>query len=470
MTETGTDAADAAWRSFEVRTRGAGAGVTRHTFDGSGDVATERLPSSPPRTPAYLRIKAQLYDSLTERLSVRALDQHAPDRAREVVQEMVEAAVARQAPQIRSPEREQLIADVINEFLGFGPLDPLLADPSVGDIMVNTCDEVYVERDGLIELTDVRFTDEAHLLRVIQRIAEKVGRRVDRAHPLVDARLPDGSRVNAVVPPIAVDGAQLSIRKFARIPFDLDRLVANHTMTRGCADILGDVVRARLNILIAGGTGTGKTTVLNALSRSIGARERVVTIEDAAELQLQQRHVVRLETRPADLEGKGRITQRDLVINALRMRPDRIILGEVRGGEAFDMLQAMNTGHDGSMTTVHANTPRDALGRLEQMVGMAEIDLPMRAIRSQIASALDLIVHLRRMSDGSRRLVSLQEIVGMESDVITLQELLRFEQTGVAADGTVIGKFIATGLRPHFYEKFVINGLATPKDLSGLAR
>jgi pilus assembly protein CpaF len=444
--------------------------VTRHPFDAPDIPGAERTLSTPPKTPAYIRLKAQIYDDLAERLSARALERQPAERVNEVVKQACEAAIARQSPMVKPPEREMLLDDLMSEFLGFGPLDPLLADPTVGDIMVNTCDEVYVEREGLIELTDVRFNDEKHLLRVVQRIAEKVGRRIDAAHPLVDARLPDGSRVNAVCPPIAVDGVQLSIRKFAHVPFDLDRLVANQTMPRGCADLLSNVVKAKLNILISGGTGTGKTTLLNAMSRAIGTRERIVTIEDAAELQMQQRHVVRLETRPADLNGQGRVTQRDLVVNALRMRPDRIILGEVRAGEAFDMLQAMNTGHDGSMTTVHANTPRDALARLEQMVGMAGIDIPLRTVRSQIASAIDLVVHLRRMVDGSRRLVTIQEIVGMEGDVVTIQELLRYDQVGVGLDGKVQGRFVSTGLRPRFYEKFGVNNLPMPKDLAAIAR
>ena len=444
--------------------------MTRQSFDAPDLPGAERTPSTPPKTPAYIRLKGQIYDDLAERLNARALERHPPDGAQDVVKQTCEAAIARQTPMVKSPEREMLLDDLMSEFLGFGPLDPLLADPSVGDIMVNTCDEVYVEREGLIELTDVRFNDEKHLLRVVQRIAEKVGRRIDAAHPLVDARLPDGSRVNAVVPPIAVDGVQLSIRKFAHVPFDLDRLVANLTMPRGVADLLANVVRAKLNVVISGGTGTGKTTLLNAMSRAIGPRERIVTIEDAAELQLQQRHVVRLETRPADLEGQGRVTQRDLVVNALRMRPDRIILGEVRAGEAFDMLQALNTGHDGSMTTVHANSPRDSLTRLEQMVGMAGVDIPLRTVRSQIASAIDLVVHLRRMGDGSRRMVAIQEIVGMEGEVVTIQELLRYDQTGVGPDGKVQGRFVPTGLRPKFYEKFAVNNLPTPTDLSMIAR
>ncbi len=444
--------------------------MSQQSYDASDALGAGRAPSTAPRTPAYVRLKAQIYDELTERLSARALERYAPERVHDVVKQTCEAVIARQSPPVMSPEREMLLDDLMSEFLGFGPLDALLADPAIGDIMVNTCEEVYVEREGLIELTDVRFNDETHLLRMIQRIAERVGRRIDADHPLVDARLPDGSRVNAVIPPIAVDGAQLSIRKFAHVPFDLDRLVANLTMPRGVAELLANVVKAKLNILITGGTGTGKTTLLNAMSRAIGVRERIVTIEDAAELQLQQRHVVRLETRPAGVDGQGRVTQRDLVVNALRMRPDRIILGEVRAGEAFDMLQAMNTGHDGSMTTVHANTPRDALARLEQMVGMAGIDIPLRTVRSQIASAIDLVVHLRRMGDGSRRLVAIQEIMGMEGDVVTIQELLRFDQSGVDADGKVQGRFVTTGLRPRFYEKFAVNNLPMPRDLSTIAR
>jgi pilus assembly protein CpaF len=427
-------------------------------------------PAAPPPVPteaapadaAYLALKDEMHRRLIERLNLAALQKSAQGQARAEITGLLREMLAEDGRPLSAAQMSALVDDLMDEIFGFGPLEPLLRDPAVSDILVNTAAEVYVERRGVIELTPVRFTDEAHLLRVIQRIVDKVGRRIDESQPLVDARLPDGSRVNAVVPPVAVDGSLLSIRKFAKVPFDLERLVANGSMTQACADLLSGIVRCRLNILIAGGTGTGKTTMMNAMSRSIGERERIVTIEDAAELQLQQRHVARLETRPANVEGRGAVTQRDLVKNALRMRPDRIILGECRGGEAFDMLQAMNTGHDGSMTTVHANTPRDALARLEQMVGMAGIDLPVRSMRSQIASAVDVIVQLKRFGDGTRRVVSVAEVAGMEGDIITMQEVFRFEQTGTEPGGKVLGRFVTTGVRPKFYEAFEAHGVPTP--------
>ncbi|NEX94602.1 CpaF family protein [Caulobacter sp. 17J65-9] len=415
---------------------------------------------------AFFELKTRAHRRLIERMNLSALDRRSAESIRQEVSTLIGEMLFEEARPLNEHETRRLIEDLMHELLGYGPLEPLLRDPEVSDILVNTSREVYVDRFGRIELTRVRFADEQHLLRVIERIVDKVGRRIDESSPLVDARLPDGSRVNAVVPPIAVDGALLSIRKFARTPFDLERLVAGKAMTEAVAQTLSGLVRCRKNILISGGTGTGKTTLLNAMSRSIGETERVVTIEDAAELQLQQRHVARLETRPANVEGRGEITQRDLVKNALRMRPDRIILGECRAGEAFDMLQAMNTGHDGSMTTVHANTPRDALARLEQMIGMAGIDVPLRSMRTQIASAIDIVIQIKRFSDGSRRLISLQEVDGMEGDVITLQEVVRFEQEGVDEDGRIVGRFIDTGVRPKFFQTFEAHGIASPRDLT----
>ncbi|MDB5448763.1 MAG: type secretion system protein [Phenylobacterium sp.] len=416
---------------------------------------------------AYFELKTRMHRRLIERLNLTGLAQRPPPEVRAEVAELVAALLREDALPLNEHESRRLVDDLINEILGFGPLEPLLRDPDISDILVNTCREVYVERFGQIELTDIRFSDEQHLLRVIERIVDKVGRRIDESQPMVDARLPDGSRVNAVVPPIAVDGALLSIRRFARVPYDLERLVAVGAVDADGADVLKNLVACRRNIVISGGTGTGKTTLLNAMSHGVGPRERVVTIEDAAELQLQQRHVVRMETRPPNIEGRGEVTQRDLLRNALRMRPDRIILGEVRAGEAFDMLQAMNTGHDGSMTTVHANTPRDALSRLEQMVSMAGLDLPMRAVRTQIASALDIVIQLKRFPDGSRRVVSLQEIVGMEGEVITMQEIFRFEQTALSDTGKVSGRFAWTGLRPDFLDAFRENGLRPPQGICG---
>jgi pilus assembly protein CpaF len=411
----------------------------------------------------YLDLKGRLHQRLIEEINLSALERVDRMELKAEISGAIGRMLAEENKALNTQERETIIDELVDELMGFGPLEPLLADDTVADILVNTPHMVYVERRGVIEETAVKFKDEAHLLRIIDRIVVKVGRRIDEGTPLVDARLPDGSRVNAVIPPIAIDGPLLSIRKFARIPYDLERLVEVGTMTKACADVLRGAVRCRLNMLISGGTGTGKTTMLNAVSRYIGDKERIVTIEDAAELQLQQRHVCRMETRPPNIEGRGEITQRELVKNALRMRPDRIIVGEVRGGEAFDMMQAMNTGHDGSITTVHANSPRDALSRLEQMVSMANLDIPTRAIRSQIASALDIVVQIKRFADGVRRVVSVQEITGMEGDVVTMQEIFRFKQDHIDAEGRVIGRFEATGVRPHFYDTFLANGIDAPE-------
>ncbi len=425
--------------------------------------ATPHVGSLHSATQDYLDLKVRLHQRLIEEINLSVLEK--VDRAdlKHEISGAIGRLLASEDKPLNTREREVIIDELVDELMGFGPLEPLLKDDTVADILVNTPNMVYVERRGILEATNVKFKDDAHLMRIIDRIVVQVGRRVDEGTPLVDARLPDGSRVNAVVPPIAIDGPLLSIRKFSRIPYDLERLVEVGSMTKSCADVLRGVVRCRLNLLISGGTGTGKTTLLNAVSRYIGDKERIVTIEDAAELQLQQRHVCRMETRPTNIEGRGEITQRDLVKNALRMRPDRIIVGEVRGGEAFDMMQAMNTGHDGSITTVHANTPRDALTRLEQMVSMANLDIPTRAIRNQIASALDVVVQIKRFADGVRRVVSVQEITGMEGEVVTMQEIFRFKQEHIDNDGRVIGRFEATGVRPHFYETFLANGLDAPE-------
>jgi pilus assembly protein CpaF len=356
-------------------------------------------------------------------------------------------------------EREQLVLEVEHETFGLGPLEPLMQDPTVSDILVNGSKEVYVERRGKLERTRVIFRDDAHLMQVIERIVSAVGRRVDESSPMVDARLPDGSRVNAVIPPLALDGPVLSIRRFAADPYRMTDLVEFGTLTSGLAEILRAAVQARLNILVSGGTGAGKTTMLNVLSNAIPNTERIVTIEDSAELQLQQEHVVRVETRPPNIEGQGAVTQRDLVRNALRMRPDRIVVGEVRGPEVLDMLQAMNTGHDGSLSTVHANSTRDALSRLETMVLMSGISLPVRAMRDYIASALDLMIHLARLSDGTRKVTRVTEVVGMEEDVVTTQDIFVFEQQGIDADGRVHGFFRATGIRPKFSERLERAGI-----------
>ena len=410
-------------------------------------------------------LKVELHQRLLDLINLSALDQMSREQIEAEVGDIVSEELAKQNHALNQVERKQLVADVLDELLGLGPLEPLLKDPTIADILVNGHNQVFVERFGILEPSPVRFKDEKHLLRIIQKIVSAVGRRIDESSPMVDARLADGSRVNAVVPPLAIDGSLLSIRKFARVPISMDRLVEIGSVAPQMAQILEAIVSSRRNVLISGGTGTGKTTLLNAMSASIDDRERIVTIEDSAELQLQQRHVVRLETRPPNIEGKGEIAQRDLVKNALRMRPDRIILGEVRAGEAFDMLQAMNTGHDGSMTTVHANTPRDALTRVEQMIGMSGIDIPARYARSQISSAIQIVIQLSRMNDGRRKVVSISELTGMEGEIITMQEIYHFRHTGMGTDGQVQGRFEATGIRPRFLDQVAAHGLKLPADL-----
>ena len=409
----------------------------------------------------------RLHQQLLERINLSMIDKMPPAEVTAQVGRIVRDMLAAEQSPLDQTQQNDLVKGILDELLGFGPLETLLRDPGISDILVNTATQVIVERDGRLQPTSVRFNDDRHLLRIINKIVGAVGRRVDESQPLVDARLPDGSRINAVVPPVAVDGPLLSIRKFSRMPFNLDRLVAGGTLTAPAAELLRHVVQARLNVIISGGTGSGKTTMLNAMSRAIDADERIITIEDAAELQMQQPQVARLETRPPNAEGRGEITQRDLVRNALRMRPDRIILGEVRAGEAFDMLQAMNTGHDGSMSTVHANSCRDALGRLEQMIGMADIDMPVRSLRAQIASAIQVVMQLERMSDGRRRLVSLQEITGMEGEVITMNEIFRFERLGIDGTGGVRGDLRPTGLRPKFCAELESKGIRLPATLFG---
>ena len=362
-------------------------------------------------------------------------------------------------------ERERLSQEVLDEIFGLGPLEPLLKDDTISDILVNTSGNVYIERNGLLESTSVQFRDDTHLMRIIDRIVSAVGRRVDESSPMVDARLPDGSRVNVIIPPLAIDGPCLSIRRFGGKPLQAEDLLRIRTATPEMLDLLEGCVRARLNILISGGTGAGKTTLLNVLSSFISDRERILTIEDAAELQLHQNHVVRLETRPPNIEGKGAIRQRQLVINALRMRPDRIIVGEVRGEEALDMLQAMNTGHDGSLTTIHANSPRDALIRLETMVAMSNLNLPDSAVRQQIASALDAVVQVSRMSDGSRKITHVSEITGMEGNVVTMQDIFVFKKMGIGEEGEVLGEFHPTGIRPKFAERLIASGIRLPMDM-----
>jgi pilus assembly protein CpaF len=413
-------------------------------------------------TPEYQELKFALHRKLLDRINLEALSSVASERVRNEVR----AAVARLVEEERAPlsitEKDRVIEEVLDEVFGLGPLEPLLADPTISDILVTTPALVFVERAGKLYRTPVVFKDNAHLLRIIEKIVSRVGRRVDESSPLVDARLPDGSRVNAAIPPVAVDGPLLSIRRFGRDPLRGQDLVNNLTLTPGILLLLEACVKARLNILISGGTGAGKTTLLNALSAFIPEDERIVTIEDAAELKLDQIHVARMETRPPNIEGIGAIRIRQLVINALRMRPDRIIVGEVRGEEALDMLQAMNTGHDGSLTTIHANSPRDAVSRLEVMVGMANSNMGVRSIRQQVSSAIDVFVQIARFSDGSRRISAFTECVGMEGEQITMQDIFVFEKTGVNESGRVTGRFRATGIRPKFYDRLKAAGLHVP--------
>jgi pilus assembly protein CpaF len=410
-------------------------------------------------------LKVELHQRLLDLINLSALDTMSREQIEAEVGDIVAEELAKQNHALNHAERKQLVGDVLDELLGLGPLEPLLKDPTITDILVNGHSHVFVERYGVLEPSPVRFKDEKHLIRIIQKIVSAVGRRIDESSPMVDARLADGSRVNAVVPPLALDGSLLSIRKFARVPISLERLIEIGSVPMQLAEVMKAVVGSRRNVLISGGTGSGKTTLLNAMSAFIDGRERIVTIEDSAELQLQQEHVVRLETRPPNIEGKGEVAQRDLVKNSLRMRPDRIILGEVRAGEAFDMLQAMNTGHDGSMTTVHANTPRDALSRVEQMIGMSGIDIPAKSARSQIASAINVVIQVARLADGRRKVVSLSELTGMEGEIVTMQEIFRFRQSGVSADGQVVGKFEATGIRPRFLEQVMSHGINLSADL-----
>lgn len=416
-------------------------------------------------TKAYQRLKMRIHQLLLSRIDLEAMEDLAPDRLREELRVMVERLLAEENVVVNTNERRDLVRDIQYEMLGLGPIEPLLADPTVSDILINGSQQVYVERHGKIELTDISFSDDAHLMKIIDKIVSRVGRRVDESSPMVDARLPDGSRVNAIIPPLALDGPIVSIRRFAAIPLTMMKLIDYKTLTPAMAELLAGLVHSKVNILISGGTGSGKTTLLNILSSYIPVNERIVTIEDAAELQLQQPHVVRLETRPPNIEGKGEVTQRALVRNALRMRPDRIILGETRGAEAFDVLQAMNTGHEGSMTTVHANTARDALGRMENMIGMAGANLPPKVARAQIAGAIGVIVQTNRLTDGKRKLTSIQEITGMEGDVITMQEVFTFRQTGIADNGVVQGHFTATGVRPHFAERLRSFGIKLPEEM-----
>ncbi len=428
-------------------------------------------PASPPRPrvdaprPQYLELKANVHRKLLNRLNLETLASADRSRAESEIRTVVFELISEEGTPLSMTEREVILGDIVDEVFGLGPLEPLLRDPTITDILVNTYKNVYVERHGKLEKHPTSFQDDKHLLRVIDRIVSGVGRRVDDSSPMVDARLPDGSRVNAIIAPLAVDGPLLSIRRFPAERMKAEDLVAVRSMTRPMLEFLEHCVRSKLNLLISGGTGAGKTTLLNVLSGFISERERIVTIEDAAELQLHQEHVARLETRPPNVEGKGAVRQRQLLINALRMRPDRIVIGETRGEEALDMLQAMNTGHDGSMTTVHANTPRDALSRIETMIAMGATNLPERAMRQQIAAAIQIVVQQSRMADGTRKVTSISEITGMEGDVITMQEIFLFEKLGVTQDGKVIGRFRATGVRPKVCERLKASGVHLPADM-----
>ncbi len=428
----------------------------------------QNYPSAPGRinvsgsVPFFQELKTKIHRTLIERVDISKLEQlRGNDLTREIGY-IVESLIAEEGVPLNQQEKERLIIEIQHETFGLGPLEPLLADPDISDILVNSCSNIYVERFGKLHKTDIVFRDNAHLLQIIERIVSKVGRRIDESSPYVDARLPDGSRVNAIIPPLAIDGPALSIRRFGVEPLRIGDLLRLGALDDKMFKILEGAVKTRLNILISGGTGTGKTTLLNVLSENIPSTERIISIEDSAELHLKQEHVVRLETRPPNIEGRGEVTQRDLVRNSLRMRPDRIIIGEVRGGEALDMLQAMNTGHDGSLSTIHSNSTRDAMARLETMVLMAGMDLPQKAIREQIASAINIVVQLVRFADGTRKIVKLTEINGLEGDTIVMQDIFVFDQKGVDSDGNIVGTYRPTGVRPRFAERFKVYGFDLP--------
>jgi pilus assembly protein CpaF len=409
-------------------------------------------------TSDYQQVKADLHRKILDRLNLEKLGRTVGDSAREEVLQVVRSSITNEGVPLSFSERERLAREILDEIFGLGPLEPLLKDPTISDILVNRFNQVYVERAGKIEHISLTFKDDAHLMQIIDRIVSRVGRRVDESSPMVDARLPDGSRVNAIIPPLAIDGPCLSIRRFGRDPLTARNLLDNKTITEPMLELLAAMVKGKLNIIISGGTGAGKTTLLNVLSGYIPNTERIITIEDAAELQLRQEHIVRLETRPPNIEGKGAIRQRQLVINSLRMRPDRIVVGEVRGDEAFDMMQAMNTGHEGSLTTVHSNSPRDALSRIENMVSMANLNIPERAVRNQIASAINAVIQISRLADGTRKVTNISELTGMEGDVVTMQDIFLFDRHGIGEKGGVKGVFKATGIRPKFTDRLAAAG------------
>src|SRR5215472_8560456 len=423
--------------------------------------ATNAAPQAPSGATSYKshqELKTGLHRELLNKIDLEKLTSLQDVRARNQVQSVIYDLIGAANVPLSGAEKERICREVLHEVFGLGPLEPLLQDASITEILVNTHRQVYIERAGILELTSVVFKDAAHLRHIIDKIVSNVGRRVDESSPMCDARLDDGSRVNVVIPPLSIDGAIMSIRRFGRTPVGIEQMLAKHSITPPMLELLKSAVKARLNIIVSGGTGSGKTTLLNALSSFISKQERIVTIEDSAELQLQQPHVVRMECRPPNVEGKGAIRQRELVINSLRMRPDRIVLGEVRGGEALDMLQAMNTGHDGSLTTIHANSPRDSIARLETMSLMADVNLPDKAIRQQIASAVSIIIQVARLSDGTRRITQISEVTGVSDDVVTLQDIFVFERLGIGANNRVLGRFRATGLRPTFAERLRLSG------------
>src|SRR3984957_18098467 len=418
----------------------------------------------------YTAVKTAIHRKLIQKLNLNRLSEIRREDVRREVAAILETLVVGESTPMSLQERGRLSQEVLDEVFGLGPLEPLLADPTISDILVNTYKHVYVERHGMLEMTGIRFRDDEHVMSIIDRIVAAIGRRVDESSPMVDARLADGSRVNAIIPPLAIDGPYLSIRRFGHDRLVAEALVRNNTLTQPMLELLQGCVKARLNIVISGGTGAGKTTFLNVLSSYISNRERIVTIEDAAELQLNQDHVVRLETRPPNIEGKGAVAQRQLLINSLRMRPDRIIVGEVRGEEALDMLQAMNTGHDGSLTTIPANSPRDALSRLETMIAMGNLNLPQNAVRRQISSAIDLVVQVSRLSDGTRKVISIAEITGMEGEVVTMQDIFVFRKRGIRENGEMIGEFVPTGIRPKFAERLLVAGIQLPMSMFEMSR
>ncbi len=440
-------------RDFEARARGA---------EEASEETDDRLR---PLTAAEREHKELVYQRLLKVMDLSLIGSLADRDARRQIREICERLMSEEQVPLALASRQRVVRRIEDEVLGLGPIEPLLADATISDILVNGPNQVYIERRGRLELTDVRFNSDAHLLNIIDRIVSAVGRRIDESSPMVDARLKDGSRVNAIIPPLALDGPALSIRRFGVELLSIEDLIRLGSLTQQLAEVMSAVVRARLNVLVSGGTGAGKTTLLNLLSGFIPPTERIVTIEDSAELQLRQPHVVRLETRPPNIEGRGAVSQRDLVRNSLRMRPDRIVIGEVRGGEALDMLQAMNTGHDGSLTTIHANTPRDALGRVENMVSMTGISFPVQALRAQISSAIDIIIQIERHEDGRRRLVSLQEINGMEGEIITTSEIFRFDRQGLDADGNVIGEIVSTGIVPGFLRRLRERGIELAREI-----